>query len=76
MTRSFIALFMVSVDTWLIENLLLIFNFFFIAFILWWKANLLIMELTVSFPDDILVSSDQLKRFYEAVVDPKCLLKI
>ena len=76
MTRSFIALFMVSVDTWLIENLLLIFNFFFIAFILWWKANLLIMELIVSFPDDILVSSDQLKRFYEAVVDPKCLLKI
>ena len=77
MTRSFMTLFMVSVDTWLIENSLLIFNFFFIAFILWWKANLLTMELIiVSFPDDILVSSDQLKRFYEAVVDPKCLLKV
>ena len=30
----------------------------------------------MSFPDDILVSSDQLKRFDESVVDPKCLLKI
>ena len=48
----------------------------FIAFILWWKAYFLIMELIVSFPGDILVSSDQLKRFDESVVDPKCLLKI
>ena len=30
----------------------------------------------MSFPNDILVSSDQLKRFDESVVDPKCLLKI
>ena len=29
----------------------------------------------MSFPDDILVSFDQLKRFDEFVVDPKCLLK-
>ena len=76
MPRSFMILFMVSVDTWLNENSLLILNFFFIAFILWWKANFLIMELIMSFPDDILVSSDQLKRFDESVVDPKCLLKI
>ena len=48
----------------------------FIAFILWWKANFLIIELTVSFPGDILVSSDELKKFDESVVDPKCLLKI
>ena len=34
------------------------------------------MELIVSFLDDIEVSSGQLKRFDESVVDPKCLLKI
>ena len=34
------------------------------------------MELIVSFPDDIEVSLDQLKRFKESVIDPKCLLKI
>ena len=34
------------------------------------------MELIVSFPDDIEVSSGQLKRFKESVIDPKCLLKI
>ena len=34
------------------------------------------MELILSFPDDTEVSSDQLKRFDESVVDPKCLLKI
>ena len=67
---------MVSVDTRLNENSLLIFNFFFIAFILCWKANFLIIELIESFPDDILVSSDQLKRFDVCAVDPKCLLKI
>ena len=69
-------LFMVSVDTRLNKNSLLILNFFFIAFILWWKANFLIMELILSFPDDIEVSSDQLERFEESVVDLKCLLKI
>ena len=30
----------------------------------------------MSFSNDILVSSDQLKRFDESVVDPKCLLRI
>ena len=34
------------------------------------------MKLILSFPDDTEVSSDQLKRFDESVVDPKCLLKI
>ena len=76
MSRSFMTLFMASVDTWLNKNLLLIFNSFFIAFIFWSKANFLIMELIVSFPDDILVSSDQLKRFDKSVVDLKRLLKI
>ena len=76
MSRSFMILFMASVDTWLNKNLLLIFNSFFIAFIFWSKANFLIMELIVSFPDDILVSSDQLKRFDKSVVDLKRLLKI
>ena len=30
----------------------------------------------MSFPDDIEVSSGQLKRFKESVIDPKCLFKI
>ena len=34
------------------------------------------MELIVSFPDDIEVSSGQRKKFNEFVVDPKCLLKV
>ena len=76
MFRPFMILFMASVDRRLNINLLLILNFVFIAFILWWKANFLIMELILSFPDDTEVSSDQLKRFDESVVDPKCLLKI
>ena len=77
MSRSFMILFMVSLDTVLNENLLLILNSLFIsAFILWRKANSLIMELIVSFPDDIEVSSGLLKRFDKSVVDPKCLLKI
>ena len=59
MSRLFMTLFMVSVDTWLNENSLVIFNFFFIAFMLCWKQNLLRMELIASFPDDVLVSSDQ-----------------
>ena len=65
---------MVSIDTWLNENLLLILNFCFTVFILQWKANFFIIELIVSFPDDIEVFSDQLKRFNESVIDPKCLL--
>ena len=77
MSRSFMILFMVSLDTVLNENLLLILNSLFIsAFILWRKANSLIMELIVSFPDDIEVYSGQLKKFDESVDDPKCLLKI
>ena len=54
----------------------LILSFFFIAFILWRKANFLIVELIVSFSDDIEVSSSQLKRFNESVIDPECLLEI
>ena len=76
MSRSFMILFVVSVDTWLNENSLLLLNFFFIAFILWRKANFLIMELIVSFSDDIEVSSGQLKRFNESVTDPKSFLKV
>ena len=52
------------------------FEFFLIDFILRWKANFLIIVLIVSFPDDIEVSSGQLKRFNESVIDPECLLKI
>ena len=37
------------IDTWLNESSLLILNFSFIAFVLRWKANLLIKELIVSF---------------------------
>ena len=65
---------MVSIDTWLNENLLLILNFCLTVFILRWKANFYIIELTASFPDNIKVFSDQLKRFNESVIDPKCLL--
>ena len=77
MSRSFMILFMVSLDTVLNENLLLILNSLFIsAFILWRKVNSLIMELIVSFPDDIEVYSGQIKKSDESVDDPKCLLKI
>ena len=34
------------------------------------------MALIVPFPDDIEVSSGQLKRFNESVIDLECLLKI
>ena len=34
------------------------------------------MELDLSFPNDSEVSPDQLKRFDESAVDPKCLFKI
>ena len=40
------------------------------------KGKLFIIELIVSFPDDIEVFSDQPERFNESVIDPKCLLKI
>ena len=65
---------MVSIDTWLNENLLLILNFCFTVFILRWKVNFFIIKLIVSFPDDIKLFSDQIKRFNESVIDPKCLL--
>ena len=51
------------------------FDFFFIAFILRWEAHVLIMKLIIWFPDDIGVSSSQLKRFNGSVIDPECLLK-
>ena len=40
------------------------------------KGKFFIIELIVSFPDDIEVFSDQLKRFNESIIDPKRLLKI
>ena len=58
--------------TWLNKNSLLILIFFFV-FIFRWKASFLTMELIVSFPYDTKVSSGQLKRFSESVIDPKCL---
>ena len=67
---------MVSEDTWLNKNSILILNFSFIAFILQWKANFLIMESIMSFPDYIEVSLSQLKKFNEPVIDPEFLLKI
>ena len=64
-------------DTWLNENSLLILIFFSLLLLYFWrKANFLIMELIVSFPDDIEVSSGQLKRFNKSVIDQKCLLKV
>ena len=67
---------MVSVDSWFNENSLLLLNFFFSVFIISVKGKFFIMELIVSFPDNIEVSSSQLKRFNESIIDPKCLLKI
>ena len=75
-SRSVMILFVVSVDTRINENLLLILNFLFIAFILAWKAIFLIMKLIVSFPDDIEVSAGELKRFKKSVIHLKCLLKV
>ena len=69
-----LILFMVSVDTWFNENLLLILNFYYCFYTL--VTNYLIMKLIASFPNDIEVSSAQLKRLDESVVDPKCLLKV
>ena len=68
-------LFVVSVDIRLNENLLFILNFV-LVFMLGWKAIFLIMELIVSFSDDTEVSSAQLKRFNESVIDPKFLLEV
>ena len=66
---------MVFIDTWLNENLLLILNFCFTVFYTSVKDKFLfIIELIVSFPDDIEVFTDQLKRFNESVIDPRCLL--
>ena len=65
MSRSSMILFMVSLDTWWIENSLLILNFLFIAFILWWKTNFLIIELCHS-----------LMALNFGLVDPKFSLKI
>ena len=67
---------MVTVDTRLNENLLLILNFFFIAFMLGWKAKFSIIELILFSPDDIEVSLGQLKRFNESLIYPKYLLKV
>ena len=53
---------------------LLILTLYF--FILRWNTNFLIIELIVSFAEDIKRSSGQLKRFNESVTDPKCLLKV
>ena len=74
MSRSFMILFMVFVETKL--NFAFNFEFFPYCFYTWVKGKFLIMELIVSFPDDIAVSSGQLKRFNESVIDPKCLLKV
>ena len=74
MSRPIMILFMVSVDTHLNKNLLLIFNFF--KFFTLVKANFfLVMELILSFPNDIEVSSGQLKRFDKPVFDPKCFIE-
>ena len=40
------------------------------------KCKFLLMDLIVSFLNDIEVSSGQLKKFKESLIDPKCLLKI
>ena len=52
------------------------FDIFFIAFILWLKASFLIMELTMSLPNNTERSSRQLKRLNESVIDPKCSIKV
>ena len=56
----------------------LVFDFDFFAYCsyIWQKANFLIMEVIVSFPDDNEVSSGQIKRFIKSVIDPRCLLKV
>ena len=51
-------------------------DFFLYSFHILLKGNFLIIELIVSFADDIKVSLSQLKRFNESVIGPKCLLKV
>ena len=75
MPRLFIILFMVSVDIWLKENLLLILDYYYCFYTLL-KEKSLIMVLILPLSDDIEISPRQLKRFDESVVDSKCLLKI
>ena len=69
-------LFVLSADTRLNENSLLILNFFLCCFYTWVKCKFLIMELIVSFPENIEVSLSQLKRFNGSVIDLKGLLKV
>ena len=76
MSRSFMILFMLSADTKLNENSLLILNFFLCCFYTWVKCKFLIMELIVSFPENIEVSLSQLKRFNGSLIDLKGLLKV
>ena len=52
------------------------FDIFFIAFILWSKASFLIMELTMSLPNNTEISSGQLKRLKKSIIDPKCSLNV
>ena len=40
------------------------------------EGNFLIVDLTVPLPNGIKMSSGQLKRFNEFLIDPKCLLKV
>ena len=54
-------------------DFLLIFS---IVFILWSKGSFLIMELIASLPNDTEVSSGQLKRLSESVIDPTCSMKV
>ena len=76
MSRPYDSFYGLCRYTWLNKNLLLILILFIIVFILHRKANFLIIELTVSFADNIKVFLGQLKRFNESVIDPKCLLKV
>ena len=54
------------------------FNFEFLLYCFYTslKGKFFYNRVIVSFPDDIEVFSDQLKRFNKSVIDPKCLLKI
>ena len=67
---------MLSADTRLNENSLLILNFFLCCFYTWVKCKFLIMELIVSFPENIEVPLSQLKRFNGSLIDLKGLLKV
>ena len=52
------------------------FNFEFLLYCFYTslKGKFFYNRVIVSFPDDIEVFSDQLKRFNESVIDSKCLL--